>query len=89
MNERTLNRPRNIKKRLQCSGIELGEEELCDMDDRMNMRCLIRSRNFGIGGFPTHSPNISIPLSIGQHPCCNKPEIHSINMYVLYKTQSG
>lgn len=48
MNERTLNRPRNIKKRLQCSGIELGEEELCDMDDRMNMRCLIRSRNFGM-----------------------------------------
>ncbi len=29
MNERTLNRPRDIEKRL------LGEEELCDMEDRL------------------------------------------------------
>jgi len=36
INERTLNRPRELKKRLRYTqGIEVDEEELCEMKDRL------------------------------------------------------
>ncbi len=36
INERTLNRPRELKKRLRYTqGIEVDEEELCEMEDRL------------------------------------------------------
>ena len=35
MNERILNRSRELKRKLQYAGIELVEENLCDMIDRM------------------------------------------------------
>ncbi len=35
MNERTLNRPRELKKKLQFAGIDVKEKELCEMKDRI------------------------------------------------------
>ena len=55
-NERTLNRPRDLKKKLRYTqGIEIDEEELLDMKDRLlqeeiAMARLNPSNNEGAGG---------------------------------------
>ena len=35
INERTLNRPGDIKKKLQFAGIDIDESDLCEMEDRL------------------------------------------------------
>ena len=35
MNERTLNRPGDIKKKLKFAGIDIDESDLCEMEDRL------------------------------------------------------
>jgi hypothetical protein len=38
MNERTLNRPTKMRKKLQFAGIEIDENDLCEMKDRQMMK---------------------------------------------------
>ncbi len=35
MNERTLNRPKDVKSKLQFAGIDMDETDLCEMEDRL------------------------------------------------------
>ena len=35
LNERTLNRPKEIKRKLQFAGIDIEEDDLCEMEDRL------------------------------------------------------